>query len=159
MRSVIIIVLILALGLGLGAISMGAGDLDKEVNNIAARLRCPVCTNLSVADSNAELSTQMRQLIREKRLQGESEEQIMSYFVSRYGEWILLEPKKSGINILLWFAPFIGLIVGGAIIWAAVRARGKRPGEAFSEETKGTELQKIPKHLQDRLNKELKELD
>src|SRR3989304_6688876 len=116
MRSVIIIVLILALSLGLDAISMGAGDLDKEVNNIAARLRCPVCTNLSVADSNAELSTQMRQLIREKRLQGESEEQIMSYFVSRYGEWILLEPKKSGINILLWFAPFIGFFLGGGII-------------------------------------------
>ena len=159
MRASIIALLVLGLGLGLAPFALGTEDLDKEVNRIAAQLRCPVCTNLSVADSNAELSTQMRQLIKEKRLQGESEEQIKSYFVSRYGEWILLEPKKSGINILLWVAPFAGLIIGGGIIWARVKARGKRPEATPSEETESAELRRIPKHLRDRLDKELKELE
>ena len=86
--------------------------LDVQVREIAARLRCPVCQNESVADSPSELAAQMRALIRTKLEQGQSPEVIVAYFVSRYGEWILLEPPRRGIGWVVWIAPALTLIAG-----------------------------------------------
>ena len=106
--------------------------LDKQVRAIASRLRCPVCQNESVADSPSELAAQMRALIRTKLEQGESPEAIVAYFVSRYGEWILLDPPRQGLGWILWAAPVVVLLVALAVAVAFIR-RTVRPGEAAAE--------------------------
>ncbi len=87
-------------------------SLEDDTQEIARLLRCPVCQNLSVADSPSELAVQMREVIRDRLRQGESREQIMAYFVEKYGEWILLSPARHGFNWLAWIAPFAGLLGG-----------------------------------------------
>jgi cytochrome c-type biogenesis protein CcmH len=89
--------------------------LDQQVRAVASRLRCPVCQNESVADSPSELAAQMRGVIRERLARGESPESIIAYFVSRYGQWILLNPPRRGVGWLLWLAP-AGVFAGGLVI-------------------------------------------
>lgn len=89
-----------------------APSIDEEVRAVAARLRCPVCRNESVADSPSELAAQMRAIIRTRLEEGEPPEAIVAYFVSRYGEWILLDPPRRGLGWLLWAAPLIVLLLG-----------------------------------------------
>ncbi|MBI4639446.1 MAG: cytochrome c-type biogenesis protein CcmH, partial [Candidatus Tectomicrobia bacterium] len=85
-------------------------DMEEEVRKIARELRCPVCQNLSVADSPSELARQMKEVIQEKVQRGESPEAIKAYFVSKYGEWVLLSPPKEGFNLLVWVLPFLALV-------------------------------------------------
>ncbi len=98
-----------------------AQGLDAQAQAIAARLRCPVCQNESVADSPAELANQMRSLIREKLAAGEPPDQIIAYFVSRYGEWILLEPPRRGLAWVVWIAPPTVLLLGLALVVGFLR--------------------------------------
>lgn len=111
-----------------------AGDsvVEAKTKAIARQLRCPVCQGLSIQDSPSDLSVQMKSVVREMVVQGKSEEEIKSYFVSKYGEWILLAPKPAGMNMLVYLAPFILLIAGGGLIVFRVRkwtAAGKaQPG-------------------------------
>lgn len=95
--------------------------LEARVAEVSAVLRCPVCQGLSLNDSPSELSQQMRQLVREKLAAGESPEQIKAYFVSKYGEWVLLEPEPKGMNLVVYLAPFILLLGGGGLIVVMVR--------------------------------------
>jgi cytochrome c-type biogenesis protein CcmH len=95
--------------------------LEAKVAEVASVLRCPVCQGLSLNDSPSELSQQMRQLVREKLAAGESPEEIKAYFVSKYGEWVLLEPKPKGMNLVVYLAPFILLLGGGGLIVVMVR--------------------------------------
>ena len=92
-------------------------DLDIKTREIAKTLRCAVCQTESVWESNAELARQMRQVIRERLAQGQSAEEIRDYFLSRYGDYILLEPRKSGMNWLLWVGPFVLLGIGGVLLY------------------------------------------
>lgn len=87
-------------------------DLEEEARRIAAELRCVVCQNLSVADSPSEVAQQMRALIREQLQQGKGPEEIKGYFVSRYGEWVLLSPTLKGFNLLVWLLPFVAVVSG-----------------------------------------------
>jgi len=103
------------------ALSARAADLEEQARQIAAELRCPVCQNLSVADSPSELAQQMRAVILEQLREGRSPEEVKSYFVSKYGEWVLLAPKPSGFNIVIWVLPFVA--AGGGIFLVAVVAR------------------------------------
>jgi len=112
-RRLCVILVITVLLLAAGPAT--AKDLDARAAAIAARLRCPVCQNESVADSPAELAAQMRMLIREKLAAGETDKQIVDYFVSKYGAWILLEPPRSGLLWSLWLAPALALL-GGAYL-------------------------------------------
>src|SRR5574337_478685 len=99
--------LLLTIALGIWAGVALAGSLEEQMLRLAAELRCPVCQNLSVADSPSEMATQMREVIHEKLKNGESPDQIRNYFVSRYGEWILLSPARQGFNWLAWLLPFV----------------------------------------------------
>jgi len=96
-------------------------DLEDKVREIASELRCVVCQNLSVADSPSELAKEMRNLVRELVEQGKSREEILAYFVSRYGEFVLLSPTKRGFNLLVWVLPFLALIVGGCGVYLLAR--------------------------------------
>jgi cytochrome c-type biogenesis protein CcmH len=95
--------------------------LEAKVAEVSSVLRCPVCQGLSLNDSPSQLSQQMRQIVREKLQAGESPEQIKAYFVSKYGEWVLLEPKPKGMNLVVYLAPFILLLGGGGLIVVMVR--------------------------------------
>ena len=107
-------------------VTASAQEVDLRARLIASKLRCPVCQNESVADSQSELSAQMRTLIRDKLAAGETEDQIVGYFVSRYGEWILLEPPRQGVLWFVWLAPVVALLGGAALVIAYLR-RSVRP--------------------------------
>ncbi len=102
---------------------------DQRVRAIAKQLRCAVCQNESIYDSNADLAVQMRALIREKVEAGVSDEEIVAYFVSRYGDYILMEPRKEGVNWLLWLAPR-WLLAAGILLVLGLVKRWRREGAA-----------------------------
>jgi cytochrome c-type biogenesis protein CcmH len=112
-----------------------AEELDARAAEIAAELLCPVCRNQSVVESNAELSREMQALVRERLVAGDSEEEVKEYFVSRYGEWILLEPQRRGINWVVWILPFLALAAGAVLAvilvrkWAAAGSSAEDPVE------------------------------
>lgn len=115
---------------GLAALVAAGGDarpatMDERVHEVAAGLRCPVCMNLSVADSPSRLAGEMRSEIESRLRAGERPEQIRAFFVDRYGEWILLEPVRSGWNLIPWLVPVLGLAVGLALWAGLVRRRGE----------------------------------
>ena len=111
-------------------------ELDARAAEIAAELRCPVCRNQSVVESNADLSREMQDLVRERLVAGDTPDEVKEYFVSRYGEWILLEPQRRGINWLVWGLPFVVLILGGVLAvtllrrWAAATPDEDSDGES-----------------------------
>jgi cytochrome c-type biogenesis protein CcmH len=98
-----------------------AEELDARAAEIAAELRCPVCRNQAVVESNAELSREMQALVRERLVAGDSPDEVKEYFVSRYGEWILLEPQRRGINWVVWILPFLALAAGAVLAVILVR--------------------------------------
>lgn len=104
-----------------------ASSLEEQIRQISSELRCPVCQNLSVADSPSKMADQMRALIRERLEAGESPAAVKAYFVERYGEWILLAPKKEGFNLLVWVLPFLGMAGGVAGLVLVLRRWVRRP--------------------------------
>jgi len=113
--------------------------IEAQVREVSKSLRCAVCQSESVWESNAELAVQMRRIIRERLTRGESPDQIRAYFQSRYGDFILLKPRVTGLNILLWTAPFVLLLVGGMGLyralthWKAVSTTPNSPLEDIAE--------------------------
>ena len=99
-----------------------AASAADRAHDIAAGLRCPVCLNLSVADSPSRLAGEMRSEIATRLREGQSPEQIRAFFIDRYGEWILLEPPRRGLNWIPWAVPIVALVVGVAV-WVAVLRR------------------------------------
>ncbi len=97
-------------------------DLFKEISK---DLRCPTCTGLSIYESDAEFSVQIKDAVKEQVAKGKSREEIMAFFIDRYGNWILREPPKKGFHILAWAVP-IGILLGGPVlIWLFVWRRRK----------------------------------
>jgi cytochrome c-type biogenesis protein CcmH len=98
-----------------------APDIEEQTRAVSAELRCVVCQNLSVADSPSEMAQQMRASVREQLQAGKSPQEIKDFFVSKYGEWVLLKPTDTGFNRLLWWLPLTVLIIG--VITALLLAR------------------------------------
>lgn len=103
---------------------------DETVHDVAAQLRCVVCQNLSVADSPSEMAAQMRAIVRERLEAGETPAQVREYFVARYGEWILLAPRRSGFNLLVWGFPIAAIAVGLLVVGLLLRRWTRRPETA-----------------------------
>lgn len=101
----------------LGAITVEEKELELRLREVAKKLRCTVCQNESIWESNAELARQMKGIIRERLEQGQSPQEIENYFLSRYGDYILLKPQKRGLNWLLWAGPFVLLFLGGFLLY------------------------------------------
>lgn len=106
----------------------GDSALEAQTTAVATTLRCPVCQGESIQESPAELAQQMRTVVRDKLKAGETPDQIRAYFVSKYGEWILLEPKMTGLNIALYALPVI-LIGGGIVLIVFLVRRWTKPDE------------------------------
>jgi cytochrome c-type biogenesis protein CcmH len=120
---------------------------ETTVHEVAAKLRCVVCQNLSVADSPSEMANQMRDIVRQRLAAGETPEQVIAYFVERYGEWILLSPAPHGLNLLVWAAPAVAVLVGLAAVAFLIR-RWTRPASTRPE-------QPVDPALRERVRKEL----
>ena len=115
--------------------------LDAATSAVAAQLRCPVCQGVAIQDSPSELAQQMRMVVKEQLAAGKSADEVKAYFVSKYGEWILLEPQAHGFNLVIYALPVL-LVLGGAVFlvfivrkWtAAVSASGGTPPRSGDEQ-------------------------
>lgn len=90
---------------------------EARVQKLGKALRCAVCQGVSIADSPASMARAQLDTVRELVAEGKTDEEIIDYFVARYGEWVLLEPPKHGFNWLVWLGP-IALLAGGAFVIA-----------------------------------------
>jgi cytochrome c-type biogenesis protein CcmH len=93
-----------------------APELESKAHDIGKTIRCAVCQGLSVADSPSPMAQSMMDRVRDLVREGKNEGEIHAYFVERYGEWILLEPKAEGFNLVVWVLPFVFVGLGLAVI-------------------------------------------
>ena len=107
--------------------------LEKRAREISAGLRCLVCQNQSIDDSDAQLAKDLRLLVRERLVAGDSDEQVRTYLVQRYGEFVLLKPTFKAQTLLLWLTPVLVLVLGALGIYAALRRRPP-PSSALDDE-------------------------
>lgn len=148
-------------GIGLTAMALFATTLaraqgpnvDDQVNRISKGLYCPVCPNTPLDVCQTQACVQWRALIKEKLLKGESEQQIVDYFVAQYGNQVLGAPPPQGFNWLAYILPGAGILVGASIAWLTVRRWLSRTG-GYREHV---ETPAIPKEYADRVEQELKE--
>ena len=97
--------------------------LERRTLDIAKDLRCAVCQNQPVAESNSDLARDMRAIIREQLQAGKTREEIIAYFVARYGDFVLLKPPYQDAGAVLWIAPLALLVVAGASAFVFLRRR------------------------------------
>jgi cytochrome c-type biogenesis protein CcmH len=115
---------------GAAAPAASPADVEERVREIASELRCVVCQNLSVADSPSDLAKEMRNLVREQVRQGKSRDEVEAYFVSKYGDFVLLSPPKRGFNLLVWGLPFLAIAGGACGVFLVARRWARPPAEA-----------------------------
>ncbi|HYN88175.1 MAG TPA: cytochrome c-type biogenesis protein CcmH [Ardenticatenaceae bacterium] len=127
------------------------GVTRDDVNAVADGLYCPLCTGISVDVCEIQICQQMRDVIAQKLAAGESEEQIRAYFVEQYGQKVLAQPEKRGVNLIAWVLPGAFLLagLGGAIMW--LRSRPDRPA--------ATAFRPVADGYTERLERELQRLD
>ena len=116
------------------AVSAAAQDaeLDKRAAGLAHELRCLVCQNQTIADSNAPLAQDLRKQIREQLARGASEREVLDYMVARYGDFVLYRPPLKASTLALWIGPFALLAAGLALLWRRI-ARRRAPPAPLSE--------------------------
>lgn len=127
-----------------------AAPTEREVDQVAAQLRCVVCQNLSVADSPSEMARQMRDLVRERLAAGETPEQVKTYFVQRYGEWVLLSPPTEGFGLLAWALPLGVLVAGLGFALLVLRRwtlRGRTSGSALEDDVDADALATVRREV------------
>jgi cytochrome c-type biogenesis protein CcmH len=119
--------------ISLCAVAAQQVEIERRVFEIARGLRCPVCISESVADSDAAISIEMRELIQQQIEAGSSDAEIYAFFQARYGDWILLNPPRRGIHLLVWVLPVVVGLAGVVLLIGLVRrwtVRAQTPVEA-----------------------------
>ncbi|OHV86996.1 cytochrome c-type biogenesis protein [Mesorhizobium sp. ORS 3428] len=110
--------------------------LEARARALSEGLRCMVCQNQSIDESDADLARDLRILVRQRLVAGDTDQQVMDYIVSRYGEFVLLKPRFSPRNALLWGTPALLLLAGGIFIVMSARSRRPAPDSVLSAEEK-----------------------
>lgn len=108
--------------------------LEARARTLSEGLRCPICRNESIDESHAALSKELRIILRERLVAGDTDAQAVDYMVQRYGEYILLNPQVNGVNWLLWGAGPLMLLAAIAIGATAIRKRGAGVQETLSDD-------------------------
>jgi len=109
--------------------------LEKRMVVLAEKLRCLVCQNESLASSHAELAEDLRREVREQMSLGKSDQEIIDYLVSRYGDFVLYDPPMKSYTVLLWFGPFALLLIGvGMLLYQVRKRRQTVPETQLSDE-------------------------
>lgn len=137
----IALMLSLVLAQGYAPPRQGQDPLDAErearVQRIGKLLRCAVCQGVSIADSPASMARAQLDKVRELVTEGKSDDEIFDYFVDRYGQWALMEPRKSGVALAVWVAPIAVLILGLLLVIGSTRRKpvvpSPPPGEGQGE--------------------------
>ncbi len=126
------LVLSMVLSQGYAPPRQGQDPLDVErearVQRVGKLLRCAVCQGVSIADSPASMARAQLDKVRELVAAGKSDDEIYEYFVERYGEWALMEPRKAGVALTVWVAPLLALVIGLFLVFGTLR----RPGTPAS---------------------------
>ena len=104
--------------------------LEKQAQGLHKEIRCLVCQNQAIADSNAHLARQLRVIVRERLEAGDNNDDVKSYLVERYGDWVLMRPPLNASTLILWIAPFVTLafVLGGAAMFVIRRRRQQQIG-------------------------------
>ncbi len=127
MRELLVIVMLMLLASTVWAreAAPAADDpaLERDVVVIASELRCLVCQNQTLADSNAPLAVDLRNQIREQLQQGKSAREIMAYMVERYGDFVLYRPPMKATTLLLWFGPLLLVVIGMVVMFRRIARR------------------------------------
>ena len=110
-----------------------APTAQDRVSSISRTVKCPVCSGESVAESNAPASQEIRRQIAEQVQQGQSDDQIRSFYAAKYGQAILLTPSASGVNALVWILPVVALAVGIAALVIVFRRWSSMPAERATD--------------------------
>ncbi len=134
---VVVAAAVVIMGLGL-FLSPSTGPADR-VETLGKQLRCPVCQTVSVAESPSETAKAMREIITEQVAAGRTDEEIIAFFVDRYGQWVILEPPASGRTLIVWLLPPAALLVG---LWVALGR--KRRSELASQVEEPGERSQVP---------------
>jgi cytochrome c-type biogenesis protein CcmH len=100
---------------------------EARARALSRDLRCPVCQGESIDDSNAPISRDLRLVVRERIMAGDTDAQVIDFVVSRYGEFVLFNPRPEGTNLILWLAGPGLLLLGGGIAFGYIRKRGSAP--------------------------------
>ena len=109
-------------------------DLEKRTMALAAELRCLVCQNQTIADSNAPLALDLRNTIREQLKKGASERDVIEFMTARYGDFVLYNPPFKATTVLLWLGPFLILVLGLLFLFKKLKSRPKASEELTAEE-------------------------
>lgn len=120
-----LVTLALALAVGVAAAAAPDADraLDKRAQRLEQQLRCLVCQNQTIAESNAPLAVDLRKQVREQMEKGASDQDIIDYMVARYGDFVLYRPPFKARTVLLWAGPFVLLALGAFLAWRRVTRR------------------------------------
>jgi cytochrome c-type biogenesis protein CcmH len=128
------LVALLALSiLSLGVSSQENPELERRVTALSAELRCLVCQNQTLADSNAPLAVDLRSQIREQLGRGSSESEVIDFMTARYGDFVLYRPPLKASTLLLWAGPFL-LLAGGALLLIGRLRKERPPAAQLSDE-------------------------
>ena len=119
--------------------------LEARARALSKELRCMVCQNESIDDSNADLAHDLRVIVRQRLTMGDSDDEVLAYMRARYGDFVLLKPPVDSATWLLWFGPFAVLILGGAVIVAVTRYRRVLPPPAPLSEDEARQLRTLLK--------------
>ena len=117
--------------------------LEARARQLSKGLRCLVCRNESIDESNADLARDLRLLVRERLVAGDSDEQAVAFIVDRYGEYVLLKPTATGSSILLWLAGPLMLLTGLGISATYLRRRSKVAAPMALSDDEKAQLEKI----------------
>jgi len=125
MRAFFLVVFLFSIALNAKAIE----NNENRIRHLEEKLRCLVCQNQSLADSNAELAGDLRKQVRDQVAAGRSDDEIVGYLVQRYGDFVLYEPPFKATTALLWVGPFLLFAAAAGFLLVAVRRRRNAPDE------------------------------
>ena len=104
--------------------TLNSSEVNSELIEIYKNLRCLVCQGQSIADSNSDFASTIKIVIQDQIKEGKTKDEIYNFLISKYGEWIVYKPTFTKTNFLLWFLPYLVLVLGGIIIFLITR-KGK----------------------------------
>lgn len=152
MMRVFIATLLMLCALTMPALAVNPGEkladpvLEARARNISKELRCLVCQNESIDDSEADLAHDLRMLVRDRLVAGDSDAEVVAYIVARYGQFVLLRPPFEPATLFLWLAPFGVVVIGGTTLFLVLR---RRKGQAGPQPLDSEEKSRMAKILGD----------
>lgn len=117
--------------------------VEERLKHLAVELRCLVCQNQTLADSNAPLAEDLRREVREMIVKNMNDKEIIDFLVSRYGDFVLYRPPLKSTTTLLWVGPFVLLVGGGIALVVALKRRGKKVAEAVITEEEHRRVEQL----------------